>query len=286
MKTVQSTMRVLIAILVLPWGAMVTTVAAQDSPDSAKLLRPPAVPLVTIDPYTSCWSFNDRLFDDWPRHWTGRTHGMAGLARVDGKAYRFMGGADVVRDAAEQLALRVHATRTEYDFGAGRVRFTVSFVSPLLMDDLDVLSRPASYVTITASSADGQGHDVQFYLDVSAEWAVNLLDERVQWGRLDVPGLDVMRLGTVGQPVLGTEGDNIRINWGHVLLAAPKADGTRTAIGHARPMREAFAAGRGLPGGDEADMPRAAHRRWPALAVAMDAGKVAREPVARHVIIG
>ena len=36
--------------------------------------RPPAVPLVTVDPYTSVWSFSDHLYDSWPVHWTGRPH--------------------------------------------------------------------------------------------------------------------------------------------------------------------------------------------------------------------
>jgi hypothetical protein len=36
--------------------------------------RPPAVPLVTIDPYTSCWSTSSALAGDWPRHWTGAVH--------------------------------------------------------------------------------------------------------------------------------------------------------------------------------------------------------------------
>src|SRR5438876_6049584 len=122
----QSTMRLFhracLLLILVPTGVAATQDAPQPEPQAAPHLRPPAVPLVTIDPYTSCWSFNDRLSDDWPKHWTGRTHGMAGLVRVDGKAYRLMGGADVVKDAAEQLTLRVRATRTEYDFSAGSVR--------------------------------------------------------------------------------------------------------------------------------------------------------------------
>ena len=67
----------------------VYTAAAENS------LRAPAVPLVTIDPYTSAWSFADQLNDESVRHWTGRDYPLLGGIRVDGKSYRFMGMDDI-----------------------------------------------------------------------------------------------------------------------------------------------------------------------------------------------
>lgn len=40
--------------------------------DSKNELRPPAYPLVTIDPYTSGWAFSDCLYDAPVKHWTGK----------------------------------------------------------------------------------------------------------------------------------------------------------------------------------------------------------------------
>ena len=60
-------------------------------PSRPEAFRPPAVPLLTIDPYFSLWSMADKLTREFPRHWTGNNHSLTGLIRVDGKAYRFIG---------------------------------------------------------------------------------------------------------------------------------------------------------------------------------------------------
>ncbi|MGD9724624.1 MAG: DUF4965 domain-containing protein [Pirellulales bacterium] len=251
---------------------------------SEPAFRPPAAPLVTMDPYTSCWSMGDALYDEWPRHWTGNTHAMCGLLRVDGKCVRFMGRPDEASETARQTALEVRATQTVYRFTAGGVALTVTFTSPLLARDLEMVSRPASYVTFAVAAADGRPHAVELYFDATGEWAVNRPSQPVTWRRAAAAGLDALQIGSAEQRVLATKGDNVRIDWGHLYVAAPHG-AARTVIGEAKLARAAFAQGQPWPAADDTQMPRPAKERWPALSVAFDLGQVAATPVQRHLIL-
>lgn len=67
------------------------SLAAIATAGSSAALRAPANPLITVDPYTSCWSTTDHLYDDVTRHWTGKEYPLIGVLSVDGVPYRFMG---------------------------------------------------------------------------------------------------------------------------------------------------------------------------------------------------
>ncbi|MDR3366880.1 MAG: DUF4965 domain-containing protein [Prevotellaceae bacterium] len=58
---------------------------------TANTLRAPAFPLITVDPYTSGWSFDDELYGGSVKHWTGENFPLIGAITIDGQAYRFMG---------------------------------------------------------------------------------------------------------------------------------------------------------------------------------------------------
>ena len=246
--------------------------------------RPPAVPLITIDPYTSCWSLSDNLAGDWPRHWTGKVHAMTGFIRVDGKPLRFMGAAPEVDEQPTQQSVEVRATQTVYRFRAGAVDLTVTFTAPLLLNDLDLVSRPANYVAFEVASADGKPHAVQLYFDATAEWAVNQPSQQVEWARAAATGLDAMRVGSRDQRVLATKGDDVRIDWGCLYVAVPQGSAT-TAIVADKVARGAFAEGRAFPTADDKDLPRAANDRWPVLSAVFDLGQVEQQPTRRHLIV-
>lgn len=231
--------------------------------------RPPAVPLVIIDPYTSCWSFADRLYDDWPRHWTGTQFALCGLVRVDGRPLRFMGGPEVLPDSVQQTSLEVRPTHTIYRFEAGPVELAVRFLSTLLLDDLELLSRPVSYVWFRTRSRDGAPHDVKLYLDMTSQWAVNVPHQKVSWKRERAGALRVLTFRHEQQPILEKAGDDVRIDWGTALLAVPR--NAEALVGDIDYCRDAFVSRGVLSDEHLLPMPRKS-TYWgePVLAVKLD----------------
>ena len=243
--------------------------------------RPPAVPLIAHNPYFSVWSMADKLTDQDTKHWTGTRQPIVGLARIDGKTYRFMGAQPRGVPAMDQLSLDVTPTHTIYKFGAGGVTLTVTFFTPAFPKDLDVLSRPVTYLSFTAT---GQGeHEVSLLLDVDPVIAVNTPDEPVTWGRSHAQGLNVLNAGSRDQRVLNRPGDDLRIDWGYFHLAVPDQDADQLVTSH--DALRTFATAGTLPASDDMDMPLMPRERAAHLAVLLPLGKLGATPVSRHVLL-
>ena len=372
-------------------GCTTKEVAYQPTADIG--LRAPAYPLISIDPYTSGWSFSDNLYDGPVRHWTGQDQQLIGVVQVDGQNYRFMGeekvpmqlivptfekenwaalyttdvpkgdwtaenydasswkegkgsfgspgrlqavtswrtpdiwvrrevniDADMLnRDlfieyshddgveiyingyrevntgnsaranvmhrisdeakkhlksgknmiavhcndgggesfldfgiwmrkdseqkfarTAEQKSVNVLPTRTFYSFEAGGIQLDVIFTAPLLMDNLDLMTRPVNYITYQVKSIDGANHDVSVYIEGSPQWAQDVVHQPIVSEQVDNSSLHLLKSGTKSQNILGKSGDNVRIDWGYVYFAAPKQSNITSAIGAATEVQEQF----------------------------------------------
>ncbi len=248
--------------------------------------RPPAVPLLAHDPYFSVWSTADQLTDEATRHWTGAVQSLVGLVRVDGQTWRVAGVLPREQVAPlPQTGLEVWPTRTIYRFGGQGIGLTLTFLTPALPADLDVLSRPASYVIWEVRSTDGQQHEVSLYLDVSKELVVNVPRQRVVWGRYSVGGTPVLRMGSQQQPVLGESGDDLRIDWGYLYLTAPAASGVAEAATERSAAVRSFLQNGRVPDSDDLESDSGLPNRMPVLAYSAALGKVGAAPVSRHLVL-
>ena len=166
-------------------------------------LVPPATPLVACDPYFSIWSPADKLTDADTMHWTGKPHRLTSMVRIDGRAFRVMGASPASVPALAQTSLIVLPTRTIYTFEGVGVALTLTFLTPALPEDIDILSRPVTYVTYDFRATDGKTHDVAFYFEASAEITVNdARRQQVIWSKAQIGDLTSLRVGSQEQAVL------------------------------------------------------------------------------------
>jgi hypothetical protein len=123
--------------------------------------------------------------------------------------------------AGRQKSVTIKATQTVYEFACGPVDATITFTSPLIITDLDLLARPVSYISYAVKANDGKTHDVHAALTVASDIATNTSMEEVATENFSTQNLKVLKAGTVAQPVLQKKGDDIRIDWGYMYVAAP-----------------------------------------------------------------
>ena len=139
------------------------------SKEHAKMrLRAPSYPLITIDPYFSVWSSADKLTDEDTVHWTGHPNVISGIAEIDGKEYRIIGATNnETIPAMKQVSVDCNAFSTTYVFEENGVRLKLIFTSPILPNDLYMLSRPVSYLEVVREKTDNKIHSVKIKISVS-----------------------------------------------------------------------------------------------------------------------
>lgn len=208
-----------------------------------------------------------------------------GLAYVDFGLYTDSEQKEVFAQAAVQKSVALSATQTHYSFTCGSVDLNVQFVSPLLPDDLNLLSRPVNYINYQVASNDGASHEVQVYFETTPQWAVNEVSQEVKVTRGETGNLSFAKAGTTEQPVLQKKGDNIRIDWGYVYLAAGKNENNTVAIGGYTETKTAFASNGSLEAGPE-DIITRMNESMPAMACVENLGKVSSKAVGNYVMVG
>jgi hypothetical protein len=236
--------------------------ALATSAESLPPLRPPSVPLIACDPYFSVWSPHDRLNDGGTTHWTGKPHKLECVIHIDGKPHQVMGKPGEGRPALPQIQLEVLPTRTIYSFSGSGISLRLTFTTPALPEDIDLLSRPVTYVTHEVVSLDENPHEVSVTFGAGSELTVNTPNQPVAADPArTLDGLTVLRVGSTTQQVLAKAGDDLRIDWGYLYLASPGG----------KPVSEE--AGKVLPQ-DPA-----------ALRMSLDFGSVGKSPVSRWLML-
>ena len=267
-------------------------------------IRPPAVPLAVRGPYLSTWLPATELPGTWQQFWTGHTTAMGGIARIDGTSYMFMGAPTIVLDvpngnhgspstvqgfeqALDQTLLEVTPTRSRFHLQGGGVSLVVEFLSPVEVADQRRQSIPMSYVLMSASSVDGQPHDVQLYADISGEWTSGDDSQLITWApaRVNYAGgaLQAWTVSLQNQQPL-TEQDQLAA-WGSMVWATPSSAALTYQSGQDIVVRAQFVNSGKLTNGNDTSY-RAISDNWPVFGFSVDLGQVNAKTVTAEVSIG
>ena len=207
------------------WG-----VAAGAACAALAAIRPPAVPLVSVEPHFSVWSAADCLYDVDTTHWTGARQPLMIFLDAEDVTYRLCGRGirgDRELPVLPQVSCHVGATVTRYRFADDKgLAVAVDFTTPRLTDDLDVFSRPVTYVTVRVTGAKTW----RVRAPITGAWATNDDKAEMVWTTNTVAGVRDISVGRKEQTPFSIRGDGKRANWGRVHLVGPCAGESATTF--------------------------------------------------------
>ena len=179
--------------------------------------RPVAVPLFTVDPYFSIWSCSDKLYNGYTKHWTEKPWPIFVRLYVDNVVHT-IAGTDIdyktLTTRMHQTDLKVTPLSTVYTFENTVAKVTLTFTTPLLLDRLDIMTRPVSYMAYEVEMKKKDYEEVKLVFGISAQGCVNTHDQNVIFKRTPFSTC----CGNVVQNPLAEAGDRVTIDWGYLHL--------------------------------------------------------------------
>ncbi|KAL6237071.1 hypothetical protein BDW75DRAFT_249538 [Aspergillus navahoensis] len=262
-----------------PLGFLCTSLAIlTDAASTFSPARPPALPLAVKSPYLSTWlpagsdgGNGGYLAGEWPTFWGGQITGWAGLIRVDGQVYTWMGlpGSTTVN----QTAYEYTSTKSIFTMHIGdMVEMKITFLSPITPNDLRRQALVFSYLDVSVTSLDGQSHSVQVYTDISAEFVSGDRSAIAQWD-YGVTGDGVAYHKIHRQTPLLFSEHRDQAEWGDWYWATDSGAGLTYQAGPDVDVRGAFARNGNLTNNNDANY-RAISNNWPVFGFAHDLGSV------------
>ena len=181
---------------------------------------------------------------------------------------------------AQQKSVDCLATSTYYTFTCGPVELDVVFTAPFLMDDYDLLSSPAGYISYQVRSTDGKAHSTQLLLCTTPQLAVNKMNQPTVSELVEKDGVKYVKSGTIEQPILAKTGDGICIDWGYLYMPAINGE---VCLASDNDVKASFLKSGKLPKPEQKIICRKASQ-MPAIAFVHDFG--ATEQAASHTLMG
>ena len=182
----------------------------------------PAYPLWVIDPMFSVWSNTDALNGGDTIFWTGQQKRAYGFVRWNGKTYGFLGRRDGAAPL-EQTDVRVTAFTTDYTFRGDGFTLKVRFVSPLMPDDLKVLSCPVCYTEYEVLPEGELPADFSVALCMDEEFCYNGERAWTVGGVLPLQGYEAAYFTRGRNMVLSDTSDCVSPDWGDIYLAGEES---------------------------------------------------------------
>ena len=184
-------------------------------------------PLFVKDPNFSIWMATEVLNEQNTETWYGETKKLYGFLKTKGETYCFMGDSNKFLPfqvkKAMQTKLKVTAFSTEYEFLCGKTTLKLRFVSPLPLNDLELLSMPVCYMQYEIIGDPNAEISVFVNRNISYNDIPETADKRVRGGVVKLNGFESAFVGLVRQMPLSVAGDLVGADWGYFYLSGEQA---------------------------------------------------------------